>query len=178
MISSHAMYNAGLVWPRLGKGRVITTISDSDEYIRSNSANRKCLKKLNSIKGNILVYLCHLYEGNSLEKILKICTSSSRSCLQSRYPIRFFKLSKDQNNWGMNPQSGSYIKILCAETNEETNFPLTILMAIHNIFICDPLWGFITQLFWPFDNLKNLIGYCERKVCFLIFFSTFLLYLW
>ena len=61
------MYNAGLVWPRLGKGRVITTISDSDEYIRSNSANRKCLKNLNSIRGNILVHLCHL-QSNPLIK--------------------------------------------------------------------------------------------------------------
>ena len=81
----------------------------------------------------------------------------------SQYPIRFFKLSKDQNNWVMNPQSGSHIKILWIAINIVRGKFVSSFVSAHNIFICDPLWGFIPQLFWSFDNLKNLIGYRDCK---------------
>ena len=44
MMSSQAVYRAGLVAPLFGSGRVITTSSEERELARSISVRRRCLK--------------------------------------------------------------------------------------------------------------------------------------
>ena len=50
MMSSQAVYRAGLVAPLLGSGRVITTSSDERELARSISVRRRCLQILLSVR--------------------------------------------------------------------------------------------------------------------------------